>query len=155
MIMLLVRVFVAGFPRGSYLADRTVVFDGPLMTRFLNEPANVRLPPPFDTCTASISNGSKCSTPISGIPLAKYGKIPWNIRRKQSSFVGCCRLHVSNQSAGFFAKRMFFCNNVHNVADTRELTFLGQLRRMVDQYFFVGSNGRTCVWQCVQDYRHR
>lgn len=33
----------------TYTALGTVVFDGPLMTKFLKPPANCRLPLPFDT----------------------------------------------------------------------------------------------------------
>lgn len=106
-----------------YLAAVTVVLDGPLITKFRKPPDSVRLPPPFETWTELISSGSKCSIPSSGmpkihytihwrffffrtlliqctiIPVAKFGNIPWNIRRKQSSLVGLSLLQASNQSA--------------------------------------------------------
>lgn len=67
--------------------------------RFLKPPASVRLPLPRDTCTDGIINGSKWSMPSSGIPLANFGNIPSNIRRKQSSLSGFSLLHANTQSA--------------------------------------------------------
>lgn len=56
------------FKINAYLPRLTVVFTGPLMIKFLNPPASVRLPLPRDTEIDCNINGSKCSMPNSGIP---------------------------------------------------------------------------------------
>lgn len=89
----------------TYDALLTVAFDGPLTTKFLNPPINFKFPLPRETVTALIRNGSNGRTPISGIPCAKWGKIPSNIVLKQLSLLGSARLHCVSQSARIEKKK--------------------------------------------------